>query len=112
MHVNGLVDRQVTDVEWGAQQYSYTIVWLHAKSYAEGGLMIMLKEDIRVDVHNPVPLTPPVRERVMRPNLRQPSGGWVTLMNVHAPNLAADRKVFEKSSCNWEIVGRVSWRGI
>ena len=81
-------------VELKARQYGYTVFWLHAKSYAKGGLMVLLKEDIQVDVHDPVPLMPPLDGRVMRLKLHLPSGGWVTLMNVHAPNPAADTKVF------------------
>ena len=57
------------------------------------GLMILLKDDIEVDDHGPVPLTPPLNERVMRLKLKLPSGGQETPMNVHTPN-PVDRKVF------------------
>ena len=48
-HVNGLVDWQVREVELGARRYGYIFFQLHAKTYAKAGLMILLKDNIRVD---------------------------------------------------------------
>ena len=84
----------MTDVESGGRRYGYTIHWLHAKSFAKGGLMILPKDDIRVEAHHLVPLTLPLDGRVVRLMLQLPFGGWVTLMNVHVLNPAADGKVF------------------
>ena len=56
--------------------------------------MILLKDDIRVDAQELVLVTSPRDERVMRLELLLPSGAGVTIMNTHAPNPAADTKVF------------------
>ena len=58
--------------------------------------MILVKDDIRIEGHEPVPLTPPLDERVLRVELRLPSGEWAEVINVHAPDPAADQKVFSE----------------
>ena len=55
-----------------------------------------MKDDIHIESHGPVPLTPPLDERVLRVELRLPSRESTAVMNVHAPNPAADRKVFRE----------------
>ena len=101
-HVNGLVDWHVQDVKKAAERYGFSVLWLHAKTYIKGGLMILVKDDIHIEIHGPVPLAPPLDERVLRVELRLPSGESTAVMNVHAPNPAADRKVF------WEELAGVA----
>ena len=61
--VNGLVDWHVRDVEQGAARYGFSVLWLHAKTYLKGGLMVLLRDDIQIDNHGPLPLTSPLDER-------------------------------------------------
>ena len=73
-HMNGLVDWHVQDVEKASERYGYSVMWLHAKTYINGGLMILVKDGIHIEGHGPLPLTPPLDERVLRVDVRLPSG--------------------------------------
>ena len=64
--------------------------------------MTRVKEDIRIEGHGPLPLTPPLDEQVLRVELRLPSGERAEVINVHAPNPAANQKVF------WEELASVA----
>ena len=90
--VNGRVGWHVQDVQIGATQYGYCVIWLHTKTYVKGGLMLLLRDDS--DSHGPLTLTPPLDEQVLRVGLQLPIGERVILLNVHAPNPAANRKMF------------------
>ena len=104
-HVNGLVDWHVRDVEQEALRYGYVVVWLHPKTFIKGGMMVLLKDDIQLESHGPVPPTSPFDERVLRLRIllvsrgtphshectcAQPGGGHEALLGG-ARGLRADR---------------------
>ena len=94
IHVNGPVAWHVRDVEQGAARYGFSLICLHAKTYPKGGLMVLLRDDVQIDSHGPLPLTSQPDERVLQVGPQLLSGDRLTLQNAHAPNPAADRKVF------------------
>ena len=81
------------NLEKGVERYGHSMMWLHAKIYAKGGLIILLKHETCVDNHGLLPLTLPLDERVLRVGSPLLS---MTSMNVHAPKPAADPKVFRE----------------
>ena len=54
-HVNGLVDLRVRDVEQGAAHYGFSVIWLHARTYLKGAIMVLLRDDIQVESQGPLP---------------------------------------------------------
>ena len=67
--------------------------------------MVLLKDDIQLESHGPVPLTSPFDKRVLSLWIQLPSGEHLTLMNVYAPNPAADRKLLWEEPVDYEMTG-------
>ena len=77
-HFSGVVDWHVWDVEQGAERYGYTVVWLHAKTFIKGGMIVPPKDTIQLEDHGPEPLSPPFDKPVLR--LRISSQEHLTLV--------------------------------
>ena len=45
-HVNGVVDRQLRELEQGSARYGFSVILLHARTYLKRELMVLLRGDM------------------------------------------------------------------
>ena len=83
----------VQDLEHDGARYGFSMIWLPARTYLKGWLMVLVRDDIQPKSQGPLPVISLLDERVLWVGLHLRSGDKITLLNVHAPNPAAHRKV-------------------